>query len=94
MKQKIPGFWELEKKLAELLLLSCEGVLNNCPSEFKEKNHFWVTMIVIKYLRLNFSAKLGSLTLILEKAEEYLIENGVEISKYQEGVEALFEKNK
>ena len=94
MKQKIPGFWELEKNLAEFLLLSEEDVLNNCPSEFKEKNHFWVTMIVVKYLSLNFSAKLGSLTLILEKAEEYLIENGVEISKYQERVDAILEKKK
>lgn len=92
MKQKIPGFWELEKILAELLLLNEGDVLNNCPSEFKEKNHFWVTMIVVRYLRLNFPTKLGSLTLILEKAEEYLIENGVEISKYQEEVEAMLEK--
>ena len=91
LSQKILGFWEFNSDLADLLFLSEEEILKKCPSELLEKNHLWVTMLVANYLRQNFSEKMGSLTLILEKAEEYLKDNGVDPSEYQSKVGAIFE---
>ena len=86
------GFWELDSDLADLLFLNEEDVLKSCPLEFQDKIQVWVTMIVMSYLRVNFSEKMGSLTLILEKAEEWLKENGVNFSEYQERIEVIFER--
>ena len=92
LDQRILGFWELDSDLADLLFLNEEDFLKSCPLEFQGKIQVWVTMIVMIYLRENFSKKMGSLTLILEKAEEWLKENGVNFSEYQERIEALLEK--
>ena len=90
--QKILGFWELDSNLADLLFLNEEHVLKSCPLEFQDKIQVWVTMIVMIYLRANFSEKMGSLTLILEKSEEWLKENGVKFLEYQDRIEVILEK--
>lgn len=83
LSQKIMGFWEMKNDLIDLLGLNEEVISKSSSSEFSNRNHLWMTMIVICYLQLNFAEKSGSWALISEKAEEYLEENEINLSEYK-----------
>ena len=73
----------MKNDLIDLLGLNEEVISKSSSSEFSNRNHLWMTMIVICYLQLNFAEKSGSWALISEKAEEYLEENEINLSEYK-----------
>ena len=90
--QKIRGFWEANEKIVDTIGLKLEDIHKTCTLEAK-KIDLWMTMIVMVVLEVKFKNKMRSWSMIFEKSEEYLKENGENYLQNKDKIMEIFNMN-
>jgi hypothetical protein len=93
--QQIEGYWFLNEENIKLINENEKDILDKIPKQLENLNsnvklNLWFTILALKWIEHYFPKDKDSLRLIIKKASQWLIKNGIDYKVLKSEAESYF----